>query len=270
MTTEGATPTTLRCLSCGYDVASLIAQRGREEPGVCPECGASIRESMRVGRSVEWQHMRSIFAYFAFVAGAVKRPADTALAINRLRNLRDLALIHILASGASLALAPTPLLLLITFGSTHTKIPTAANLARDVGFLFVCGLAFAITLYLLNRVVLLAADISSRRAISPSARRLASVIGMSWAPLIGPLLILALPLGLFCGLAGFAIENLNPLALLVYAIDLLMGQQQQPSQYGLASAFPNIPLLIVVPFVLWRGVRGSLRAREALLPVAPA
>ncbi|MGP1308841.1 MAG: hypothetical protein ACTS27_01430 [Phycisphaerales bacterium] len=260
----------IRCISCGYDVASLIAQRGRDEPGVCPECGASIHESMNVWRGIEWQHRRSVSAYFAFVAGAVRRPTDTALAINRQRSLRDVALIHTLASGASLALAPTPLLLLITFGSTHTKIPTAANLARDVGFLFVCGLAFAITLYLLNRVVLLAADISSRRAISPSARRVASVIGMSWAPLIGPLLIVLLPLGLFCGLAGFAIENLNPLDVLVSALDQLMGQPSQQSQYGLASAFLNIPLLIVVPFVLWRGVRASLRAREALLPVAPA
>lgn len=42
----------IRCLSCGYDVASLIAQRGREEPGICPECGSLIRNTL--AKQVGW------------------------------------------------------------------------------------------------------------------------------------------------------------------------------------------------------------------------
>src|SRR5690606_31678736 len=52
MNAAGASPPTLRCLSCGYDVASLVQVRGRDEPGLCPECGSTLKDLFT--ERVEW------------------------------------------------------------------------------------------------------------------------------------------------------------------------------------------------------------------------
>lgn len=68
----------IRCLSCGYDVASLIAQRGRDEPGVCPECGADLRPSLVERPGLEVQHTWSTPSYLRFLRGAFAGPLRTA------------------------------------------------------------------------------------------------------------------------------------------------------------------------------------------------
>lgn len=67
----------IRCLSCGYDIASLIEQRGRADPGVCPECGEGLADALRprVGHAV--QRRITPGNYLSFVIDAVLRPRQT-------------------------------------------------------------------------------------------------------------------------------------------------------------------------------------------------
>jgi hypothetical protein len=67
---------TIRCLSCGYDVASLIAQRGRDQPGVCPECGASLTESVAIAShpGSPWQQRRSVQGFISTHLLMLSRP----------------------------------------------------------------------------------------------------------------------------------------------------------------------------------------------------
>lgn len=106
MTTEGAIPTTLRCLSCGYDVASLIAQRGREEPGVCPECGASILENMRHAAGTPVQRGGRFRDYLRFVMLATFEPRVLVRSMRLGREITGgLCIAHCVASGVMAAFA---------------------------------------------------------------------------------------------------------------------------------------------------------------------
>ncbi len=82
MTTPAPTPT-LRCLSCGYDIASLVEQRGRDEPGVCPECAMDNLASLREYESLGHPYFRRNRArdFVAFLRDSLLHPRQTALRI---------------------------------------------------------------------------------------------------------------------------------------------------------------------------------------------
>ena len=69
-------PPAIRCLSCGYDVASLIAERGRDEPGVCPECGGSLTETVAIAShpGSPWQQRRSVRSFVTTHLLMLSRP----------------------------------------------------------------------------------------------------------------------------------------------------------------------------------------------------
>lgn len=52
MSAEDSVRHALRCISCGYDIASLVELRGRDNAGVCPECGSSIGGMFQ--KRIEW------------------------------------------------------------------------------------------------------------------------------------------------------------------------------------------------------------------------
>ena len=76
MTPERTSADLIRCLSCGYDVASLIEQRGRAEPGV-PRVRRGLADALRprVGHAV--QRRITPGNYLSFVIDAVLRPRQT-------------------------------------------------------------------------------------------------------------------------------------------------------------------------------------------------
>jgi hypothetical protein len=79
----------LRCLSCGYDIASLIEQRGRDEPGVCPECGEDLRESLVARMGLPVQHEWSAKGHARFIRDSLVHPRRTA----------DLMVLSVVATG---------------------------------------------------------------------------------------------------------------------------------------------------------------------------
>jgi hypothetical protein len=80
---------TLRCLSCGYDIASLVEQRGRDEPGVCPECGEDLRESLVARMGLPAQHEWSAKGHARFICDSLVHPRRTA----------DLMVLSVVATG---------------------------------------------------------------------------------------------------------------------------------------------------------------------------
>ncbi len=69
---------TLRCLSCGYDIASLVETRGRVNPGVCPECGDDLRRTLSARAGLAIQHSWSVRGHARFLYDSIVHPRRTA------------------------------------------------------------------------------------------------------------------------------------------------------------------------------------------------
>lgn len=72
----------LRCFSCGYDIASLVAHPSRASEFVCPECGVSLNESLAAPPGLAVQRTWSTRDYLRFLPGAFLHPLRTADGIN--------------------------------------------------------------------------------------------------------------------------------------------------------------------------------------------
>ena len=101
MNAAGASPPTLRCLSCGYDVGSLVEQRGRDEPGVCPECGVDLTETLNAPDGLPVQRSWSARDYLRFVRDATLHPLRTADRFNAKDPDGPLLFVNCLAGGFS-------------------------------------------------------------------------------------------------------------------------------------------------------------------------
>lgn len=68
----------LRCVACGYDIDSLIKTRGRDDPGVCPECADDLRRTLSARAGLPIQHSWSVRGHARFLYDSIVHPRRTA------------------------------------------------------------------------------------------------------------------------------------------------------------------------------------------------
>lgn len=159
----------IRCVTCGFDIASLVADRSREGEFVCPECGVSLDESLAAPPGLAVQRTWSTRDYLRFLPGAFLHPLRTADGINPdLSDGASLAMLNCVAAGAV-----TGAITLVGGGvsaavSGHLwlvlwSVAIAAGVSVGVGFLCFL-LACVLGLLVTGTAAMLGARVSARRA----------------------------------------------------------------------------------------------------------
>ncbi len=183
---------TLRCLSCGYDIASLVEQRGRVNPGVCPECGKTLRESiLGLGRHYDIQHGWSLRAHARWVFECIARPMTVARRMDLPPAGR---LVKLNAVGAAGVLGL--MLAAIAIGSLTTGV---------MGFAYLSAIAFVVAVMIWLVVCLTAMILAVALAgaclfigLPPLGRHVYAALDISTAWLVPwPILLPVLWIGLW-------------------------------------------------------------------------
>lgn len=181
---------TLRCLSCGYDIASLVRQRGRVNPGICPECGKTLRESI-IGRYYDIQHGWSLRAHARWVFECIVRPMTAARRMD-LPPAGRIVKLNAVGAAAVLGL----MLAAIAIGSLTTGVS---------GFAFLSAIAFVVAVVIWLVVCLTAMILAVALAgaclfigLPPLGRHVYAALDISTAWLVPwPIVLPALWIGLW-------------------------------------------------------------------------
>jgi hypothetical protein len=187
-------PHALRCVSCDYDIAALVEERGLDNPGLCPECGDDLRDeaSKRPGHAL--QHRFTSRNYVEYVKESMLRPQSVAALVWRTDANADR---YTILNCAVSALACAPPITLLMHTTSHNARPRDDEILLGMTFIpigLLLGsmvLAFCVKLFLLG----LGAGFWTRDAKRQS--RMATAIGSTWLLASPALMTLALVLGLF-------------------------------------------------------------------------
>lgn len=162
-------PREMRCFSCGYDIASLVADRAREGEFVCPECGVSLDESLAAPPGLAVQRTWSTRDYLGFVRAAFLDPLRTADGINPdLSDRASLAMLNCVAAGVlagalMLVVGAVSAVFSGDFWLVLWSVAIAAGVSVVLGFLFFL-IACVLGLLVTGAAAALGASVSFRRA----------------------------------------------------------------------------------------------------------
>jgi hypothetical protein len=179
---------TLRCLSCGYDVASLIAQRGRDEPGVCPECGTDLAEALRPrpGHSVQKRFTPQTYANF--LVHALVRPRALCQRLRLTHSGSGLYMLGNLILGSLIAAPSIGIGVAVTeSGPLDQRVLAGLSTGGGAAFiLLMVGLSLIVPLMVVLFIVAKVADWRFRG----EGRWLALDVGSAWWVTTGPCFLL--------------------------------------------------------------------------------
>ncbi len=184
----------LRCDSCDYDIASIVAQRGLDSPGLCPECGEDLRHEKRRRPGHPVQHRITRRAYFQFVAESTLRPWTVFAAVWRTDPRADR---YTILNCAVSSLACTPLIMIaIDANSPGVRIRIDEVLAILVHMPAGLLLGFMVLAYCVTLLLRVLGPVLWSR--NPSRmNHMATAIGSSWLLACPALMVISLVIGLF-------------------------------------------------------------------------
>ncbi|MBX3351770.1 MAG: hypothetical protein KF684_02455 [Phycisphaeraceae bacterium] len=219
----------LRCLSCEYDIASLVELRGSDEPGVCPECGHDLRDCLPSLNlpGLHIQHRWSFRGHVAWTCSAIFEPLNliARASLPHAGNVWK-------ANCRAAAVLCMSLMAIATFFGSITRYSSGFDLDTFV-LLMLVGLG-AVAAHFVGAVMISAATLAvlrlfedARMGHAPWRSRLATDVASSWL---------------------IPWSAIIPVVMLVYmCVDKIAGTYawQDPRGY----LWTAIVLLVVVPLV---------------------